>query len=101
MDSLARQKRHTRTRAKVRGTATRPRVSVHRSLTRLNVQLIDDDTGTTLAAATGAANDVAGALIEQAKAQGISQLVFDRSGYKYHGRVKAVAEGLRAGGLNL
>ena len=101
MDTVARQRRHRRTRAKIHGTAQRPRVSIYRSLTRVAVQLVDDDAGTTLAAAAGAPAEVAAALAKQATDNGIKHVVFDASGYKYHGRVKAVADGLREGGLTL
>src|SRR5581483_4542836 len=107
-----RLKRRRRVRAKIRGSAERPRVSVFRSNRGIFVQLIDDESGRTLAAAswtepelktlkpTEQAQRVGAALAERAKAAGISEVVFDRGGYKYHGRVKALADGAREGGLN-
>ena len=106
-----RLKRRRRVRAKVRGTAERPRISVFRSNRGIAAQLIDDDAGRTLAAVGWIEPDLRslkpleqatriGALIaERAKATGIEQAVFDRGGYQYHGRVKALAEGAREGGL--
>jgi large subunit ribosomal protein L18 len=107
-----RLKRRRRVRAKVRGTAERPRIAVFRSNRGIFAQLIDDDAGRTLAAVNWTEADLrglkpmeqatrAGALIaERAKAAGIDTAVFDRGGYRYHGRVKALAEGAREGGLN-
>jgi large subunit ribosomal protein L18 len=104
-------KRRRRVRAKVRGTAERPRIAVFRSNRGIFVQLIDDDAGRTLAAVNWTEADLralkpieqaarAGALIaERAKAAGVETAVFDRGGYRYHGRVKALAEGAREGGL--
>ena len=106
-----RLKRRRRVRAKVRGSAERPRISVFRSNRGISAQLIDDDAGRTLAAVTWTEDDLrtlkpmeqarrAGALLaERAKAAGIERAVFDRGGYQYHGRVKALAEGAREGGL--
>jgi large subunit ribosomal protein L18 len=106
-----RLKRRRRVRAKVRGTAERPRVSVFRSNRGIFAQLVDDDTGRTLAAVSWTEAELrglkpmeqasrAGALIaERAKAAGVGNAVFDRGGYRYHGRVKALAEGAREGGL--
>ena len=106
-----RLKRRRRVRAKVRGTAERPRVSVFRSNRGIFAQLIDDDAGRTLAAVNWTEADLrtrkpmdqarrAGELLaERAKAAGIERAVFDRGGYQYHGRVKAFAEGVREGGL--
>ena len=106
-----RLKRRRRVRAKVRGTAERPRIAVFRSNRGIFAQLIDDDAGRTLAAVNWIEADLrglkpmeqatrAGALIaERAKAAGIDTAVFDRGGYRYHGRVKALAEGAREGGL--
>jgi large subunit ribosomal protein L18 len=107
--------RHLRIRRKVIGSAERPRLAVFRSGGHIYAQLIDDATGRTLAAAdsrskafrermprTGnaaAAKAVGELLAERARARGIQQVVFDRGGYQYHGRVKALAEGARAGGL--
>lgn len=109
----ARQKIRYRIRKKINGSATKPRLSVFRSNTEIYVQLIDDTTGTTLASASSRQKDVAaqkvnkveksklvGAAIAQKSVDlGIKDVVFDRSGYIYHGRVKAVAEGAREGGL--
>jgi large subunit ribosomal protein L18 len=107
----ARAKRRRRIRAKVVGSAVRPRVSVFRSNKAIYAQLIDDATGTTLAAArsseidgggldkSGVAKKVGMLLAERARAGNIDSVVFDRSGYLYHGRVKALAEGAREGGL--
>jgi len=106
-----RLRRRRRVRAKVRGTAERPRIAVFRSNRGVFAQLIDDDAGRTLAAVNWTEPDLkglgrmeqatrAGALIaERAKAAGIETVVFDRGGYQYHGRVKALAEGAREGGL--
>ena len=106
-----RLRRRRRVRAKVRGTAERPRISVRRSNRGIFAQLIDDDAGATLAAVSWTEADLrslkpmeqarrAGALLaERAKAAGIETAVFDRGGYRYHGRVKALAEGARDGGL--
>jgi large subunit ribosomal protein L18 len=107
-----RLKRRRRVRAKVRGTAERPRVSVFRSNRGIFAQLIDDSTGRTLASVGWTESELrslkpleqatkAGELLAQrAKAAGIETAVFDRGGYQYHGRVKALAEGAREGGLN-
>jgi large subunit ribosomal protein L18 len=107
----ARLKRRRRVRAKIHGTAERPRISVFRSNRGLFVQLIDDDAGRTLASVNWTEADLrglklmeqatrAGALLaERAKAAGVDTAVFDRGGYKYHGRVKALADGAREGGL--
>jgi large subunit ribosomal protein L18 len=109
-----RQVRHTRVRARVLGTEERPRLSVFRGLTMMEAQLINDEKGVTLCSATtrelkGDAGErkakvAAGYLLgksiaEQAKQKGISKVVFDRGGYRYHGRIAAVAEGAREGGL--
>ncbi|MDQ2896108.1 MAG: 50S ribosomal protein L18 [Actinomycetota bacterium] len=107
-----RLKRRRRVRAKVRGTAERPRISVFRSNRGISAQLIDDDNGRTLAAVnwteddlrslTGAAQaaKAGGVLAERAKAAGVETVVFDRGGYQYHGRVKAFADGAREAGLH-
>jgi large subunit ribosomal protein L18 len=104
-------RRRRRVRAKVRGTAERPRLAVYRSNRGLFAQLIDDDRGHTLAQASWTEGDLrklgaderakrAGELIaERAKAAGIESCVFDRGGYRYHGQVAALAEGAREGGL--
>ncbi len=106
-----RLKRRRRVRAKVRGTAARPRISVFRSNRGITAQLVDDETGRTLAAVTWTEADVrdlapmeqatrlGGLLAERARAAGVERAVFDRGGYQYHGRVKAFAEGVREGGL--
>ncbi len=107
--------RHIRVRRKISGTAERPRLSVYRSLNHMYAQLIDDTQGVTLASAssvesaiktqkdgkskTAVAEIVGGLVSERAKEKGISQAVFDRGGYKYHGRVKALADAARKGGL--
>ena len=106
-----RLRRRRRVRAKVRGTAERPRISVFRSNRGIFAQLIDDDAGRTLASVQWTESDLrslkpmeqasrAGALLaERAKAAGVETAVFDRGGYQYHGRVKALADAARAGGL--
>lgn len=106
-----RKKRARRVRAKVSGTAERPRLSVFRSLRTLSVQVIDDVSGKTVVSAAirdlgkNAKNTVEGASLlgkkvgEKCLAAGIGTVVFDRSGYRYHGKVKAVAEGAREAGL--
>jgi large subunit ribosomal protein L18 len=106
-----RLRRRRRVRAKVRGTAARPRISVFRSNRGMFLQLIDDDAGRTVAAVTWTEPELkslprmeqasrAGALLaERAQAAGVQRAVFDRGGYRYHGRVKAVAEGAREAGL--
>jgi large subunit ribosomal protein L18 len=110
MDKALRQKRKMRSRSKVGGTAQRPRASVFRGIRHISVQLIDDTTHTTLIAAssqhlkkkqakTDKAREVGKAVAQAAKEKGISSIVFDRSGYKYHGRVKALAQAMRDEGL--
>lgn len=95
-----RKKRHQRIRGKVRGTAERPRLSVFRSNKHIYAQLIDDNQGQTLAATSGADSRKVGlALAQRARDTGIEKVVFDRGGFKYHGRVKELAEGAREGGL--
>ena len=108
-----RRRRQLRVRKKVAGTAERPRLTVFRSLKHIYAQLVDDQAGVTLLAVAdsseGITADGAGKvgrgkavgklLAEKAKAAGIGKVVFDRAGYRYHGRVKAVAEGAREGGL--
>ena len=114
---LQRKRRHYRVRGKIAGTAERPRLVVHRSLKHMEGQLVDDESGRTLLGMSTLTTDLkdfsaegknrrveharaAGKLLgERAKAQGIEAVVFDRGGYKYHGRVKAFAEGAREGGL--
>ena len=107
-----RQKRHNRVRARVTGTPERPRLNVFRSLNHIYAQVIDDTQGHTLAAASTQDNGVTEApkmeqakavgqlVAERAKAAGITKVVFDRGGYLYHGRVKALADGARDGGLD-
>ena len=107
-----RLKRRRRVRAKIRGSAERPRISVFRSNRGIFAQLVDDDSGRTLASVNWTESDLrslkpmeqaakAGqVLAERAKAAGVETAVFDRGGYQYHGRVKALAEGAREGGLN-
>ena len=110
---VRRQKLRWRVRNKVKGTAQKPRLSVFRSNKDIYAQLIDDATGTTLASANSRQKDLAAikgtkveissgvgkALAQKAKDLGIETCVFDRGGYLYHGRVKALAEGVREGGL--
>jgi large subunit ribosomal protein L18 len=110
---IRRQKLRWRIRAKVAGTARKPRLSVFRSNKDIYAQLIDDATGTTLAAANSRQKDIAAqktnkveksvmvgkALAQKAIALGIETCVFDRGGYLYHGRVKAISDGAREGGL--
>jgi large subunit ribosomal protein L18 len=105
---------HTRIRRKVRGTTERPRLAVYRSLNHIYAQLIDDDKAQTIASAsttekslglkTGgnieAAKKIGQAIAERALAAGVSTVVFDRGGYLYHGRVKALTDAARAAGLN-
>ena len=111
----ARIRRHERVRRRLSGTPERPRLSVFRSLGHIYAQVIDDRSGRTLAAASSLEPDLRAAASEESKVQvaravgrriaerarekGISQVVFDRGGYLYHGRVKALAEGAREGGL--
>jgi len=103
--------RHDRLRKKVEGTKARPRLAVFRSLKHISAQIIDDSTGNTLAAASSqekglkvtgnadGAKAVGTKLAERAKAQGISAVVFDRGGFRYHGRVASLANGAREAGL--
>jgi large subunit ribosomal protein L18 len=108
-----RLRRHARLRKKVAGTAERPRLVVHRSSRHIHVQLVDDLTGTTVAAASSIEADVRGVdgdkkahsvrvgqlIAERAKSAGIDQVVFDRGGYTYGGRIAALADAAREGGL--
>jgi large subunit ribosomal protein L18 len=109
-----RERRRRRVRAQVAGTAQRPRLNVFRSLSGIYAQLIDDTVGHTLASASTldatvkgnnslkkseAAREVGKLIAQRAQEKQIKQVVFDRAGYRYHGRVKAVAEGAREGGL--
>ena len=110
----ARQRRHRRVRGKVQGTAERPRLAVFRSNRGIEAQLIDDVAGKTLAAASWLqleksfsgnkseqAGEIGKLLARNAKKAGIEHAVFDRGGYLYHGRVKALADGAREGGLSV
>ena len=107
--SAKRDRRHLRVRKKVAGTPARPRLVVFRSLKHIYAQLVDDSANRTIATVgdtdiltmkkTEKATEVGKRIAERAKAAGITQVVFDRAGYQYHGRVKAVAEGARKGGL--
>jgi large subunit ribosomal protein L18 len=106
-----REKRHLRIRNKISGTASCPRLSVYRSNSHIHAQIIDDEKGVTLASASSvnlklkkggnveAAKAVGTEIAKQAAAKKITNVVFDRSGYLYHGRVQALAEAARAGGL--
>lgn len=109
----ARQRIKYRVRKKVSGTAARPRLSVYRSLNHIYAQLIDDEAGRTLVSASSldkdfsakrgqnkqAAAEIGRIIAERGLARGIEKVVFDRNGFKYHGRVKALAEAAREGGL--
>jgi large subunit ribosomal protein L18 len=109
----SRQKIRYRIRKKISGSATKPRLSVFRSNKDIYVQLIDDTNGTTIASASSRQKDIAAqkgnkvatskmvgeAIAKKSQELGIKDVVFDRSGYLYHGRIKAVAEGARDGGL--
>lgn len=106
----ARLKRHVRIRSKISGTAERPRLAVYRSNANISAQIIDDVKGVTLVAAStygaditggnkAAAREVGKQIAEKAIAKGITEVVFDRGGYLYHGRVSELAEGAREGGL--
>jgi large subunit ribosomal protein L18 len=105
---------HTRIRKKVRGTTARPRLAIFRSVNHIYAQLIDDERGVTIASASTTEKDLRGttggnieaatrvgrAIAERAMAAGVEQVVFDRGGFRYHGRVKALADAARAAGLN-
>ena len=105
----ARVRRHARVRERVGGTGERPRLAVFRSLTHIYAQVIDDRSGRTVAAASDLdvkegkkserAKQVGKAIAERAKAAGVGEVVFDRAGYRYHGRVKALADAARESGL--
>lgn len=111
----ARERRHTRVRARVEGTPARPRLNVYRSVANIYAQVIDDENGHTLVSASSidtevapqiagktkseAAKIVGQVVAQRAKTAGITQVVFDRGGFRYHGRVAALAEGAREGGL--
>ena len=104
-----RHRRHLRVRKKVSGTADRPRLVIFRSLKHISAQIIDDVAGRTLLTVTSSdlesgkktekSLEVGKRIAARAKEAGITKVVFDRAGYKYHGRVKAVADGARKGGL--
>jgi large subunit ribosomal protein L18 len=112
---IGKQRRHDRIRKKVAGTAERPRLCVYRSLNNVYAQIIDDTKGATLLAASTLEKDLKGEkghkgnieaakkvgvlLAKKASAAGIKRVVFDRGGYRYHGSIKALAEGSREGGL--
>ena len=113
--NVIRKRVHARIRSKVTGTAERPRLNVFRSLNHIYTQLIDDASGQTIVAAStlktkgeesktggnvAAATEVGRLIAERAKEKGISRVVFDRGGYLYHGRIKALAEAARAAGLS-
>ena len=106
-----RRRIHSRIRAKLSGTTERPRLNVYRSLNHIYAQLIDDQKGETLAAVStlalkvktggnvAAAKEIGKAIAEKATSKGIKKVVFDRGGFLYHGRIKALAEAAREGGL--
>ncbi len=107
---LTRQRRHARIRAKIHGTGSKPRLVVFRSLSNTYAQIVDDENGKVLGQYSDIKSKAKGTKTEKAKTVGteiakiakeknIETIVFDRNGYKYHGRVKAVAEGAREGGL--
>ena len=109
-----RRKRHARLRLRIEGSPERPRLSVFRSAKYIYAQVIDDSSGTTLAAASSrepslavgngkldAARSVGRAVAQRARVAGVSAVVLDRGGYRYHGRVRSLAEGAREGGLDL
>ena len=105
---------HKRIRRKVQGTGARPRLAIYRSLNHIYAQLIDDEAGRTIAAASTTEKDLRGAtggnveaaarvgraIAERALSKGVESVVFDRGGYRYHGRVKALTDAARAAGLN-
>ena len=112
-----RKRRHLRLRKRVVGTGERPRLAVYRSLNQIYAQIVDDTTGHTMAAVSSLTPDLGSkiksakgkiarskvvgmAIAERAKAAGITKVAFDRAGYLYHGRVKALADGAREGGLS-
>ena len=111
---VARQKRHDRLRLRVAGDASRPRLAVFRSLNHIYAQVIDDTSGSTLAAASSLEASLKGAtgtkvddakavgklVAERAKEAGVDKVVFDRAGFKYHGRVRSLAEAAREAGLD-
>lgn len=113
---IARKRRHRRIRTRISGTAERPRLNVFRSLDHIYAQIIDDVEGKTIASAStidkGLRGDISGktkkeqatlvgkTIAERAKAAGVTTVLFDRGGYLYHGRIKALADGAREGGLD-
>ena len=115
--NVIRQRVHTRIRGKMAGTAERPRLNIYRSLNHIYTQLIDDANGVTIASASSmgkksegegarksggnvaAAAEVGKLIAERAKEKGVTRIVFDRGGYLYHGRIKALADAAREGGL--
>ncbi len=110
--NVVRQRVHARIREKMSGTAARPRLNVYRSLNHIYTQLIDDAAGVTLASAStlqaklatggnvAAAKELGKLIAEKAQEKGIKKVVFDRGGYLYHGRIKALAEAAREAGLD-
>ncbi len=110
---ISRIRRKLRSRKKILGTPERPRLVVYKSLKQIYAQLMDDRANTCITGASSLAKEIAGVkaqkkemaskvgllIAERAKSKGITEVVFDRSGYRYHGRVKALAEGARKGGL--
>jgi large subunit ribosomal protein L18 len=112
--SAARQKRHARIRLSLEGSAARPRLAVFRSLNQIYAQVIDDTRGHTLASASSLDASIRGAagtkserarqvgilVAQRARAAGVQQVVFDRAGFRYHGRIKALADGARETGLD-
>ena len=111
--AVARKRRHVRVRKRIHGTAERPRLAVFRSNKYIYAQVIDDDAGTTLAAASSLEGDLKGKSLtvetagevgtlvaSRAKEAGIESVIFDRGGFPYHGRVKALADAARDGGLD-
>src|SRR5690625_3180239 len=113
--NAARRRRHARVRKRIQGTAARPRLIVNRSARHIFAQVIDDETGVTLVSATTMEADLTGLdaektekdrkvgkmIAQRATDAGVTQVVFDRAGHKYHGRIAAVADGAREGGLKL
>ncbi len=111
--SAAREKRHERIRLRLRGTTERPRLAVFRSLNHIYAQVIDDTSSRTLAAASTLEKELRGSTVtksqeaqvvgrliaERAKAAGVERVVFDRAGFRYHGRIKALADAAREAGL--
>ena len=111
--SAARQKRHSRLRLRVAGSAERPRLAVFRSINQIYAQVIDDASGRTIASASSLEPSLRGAggtkterakqvgtlVGERAKAAGVERVVFDRAGFKYHGRIRSLADGARESGL--